>query len=253
MLVMTCNVNGIRAAKRKDFFACVANENPDVICVQEIKADAQVLAEGDFEIPGYHAHFVSAEKKGYSGVAMYSRIKPLSVSTTLGLPWADGEGRFVSAAFDDVTVASLYFPSGTTGSVRQEKKMDFLAYMSGWLEEVIASGKPHILCGDWNIAHHPIDLKNWKQNQKSSGFLPEERAWLDQCEAMGLVDAFRSCHPEVPGYSWWTYRGGARARDVGWRLDYQWLTPKHPLMVEKAWVVTEGAFSDHAPVCVQYR
>ena len=175
---------------------------------------------------------------------------PCQFDQPLGLDWADDEGRLLRARFETFDIVSLYLPSGTQGDVRQAKKMAMLAHLSQWLE---TQTQPHLLCGDFNIAHQSIDLKNWKQNQKNSGFLPEERAWLDHCQAKGYVDAFRQHHPQEPGYTWWTYRGGARARNVGWRIDHQWHSVHWPWAIDAAWVDHSVIVSDHAPLCVRYR
>jgi exodeoxyribonuclease-3 len=252
VLVMTCNVNGIRSAKQKGLFDYIQSISPDVICLQEIKADASLFEETLY-LDGYQSFVSSATKKGYSGVAIYTKQAPLAYTRTFDLLWAEAEGRFISIELPTCHVASIYFPSGTSGEHRQALKIDFLSHMSHWLEAKVFEGKPYILCGDWNIAHRAIDLKNWKQNQTHSGFLPEERAWMDHVETvLGLVDTFRLLHPQDQSYTWWTYRGDARARDVGWRIDYQWLTPSFPMSVKEAWVEKDVVCSDHAPYLVRY-
>ena len=191
--IITLNVNGIRSAAKKGFFKWLADQNADVICLQEIKAEVAQLDDPLFWPEGYHCQYYSAQKKGYSGVALYSKEKPLTVQLGLAHDLFDAEGRAVQAQFKDFSVSSLYFPSGTSGDIRQQVKYDFLDYYLKHLKELRQQQNPVILCGDWNIAHKNIDLKNWRGNQKNSGFLPEERAWLDQVfDQLGFIDAFRA-------------------------------------------------------------
>ncbi|MDX1900688.1 MAG: exodeoxyribonuclease III [Gammaproteobacteria bacterium] len=253
MRVLTFNLNGIRSAARKGFFDWLPTQNADVICLQELKAQEADLVDPIFVPEGYHAHFHYAEKKGYSGVGIYTRHKPLSVKTGLGWREADGEGRYVEVDLGGLTIASLYMPSGTSGDERQTIKFDFLNRYREHLTQQRATNQSFIICGDWNIAHREIDLKNWRSNQKNSGFLPEERAWMDALFGqMGFVDAFRILDNAPDRYTWWSHRGQARAKNVGWRIDYQVITPDLRDKVKHVQIFPEPFFSDHAPFLVEY-
>ena len=256
MRVITLNANGIRSAARKGLFDWLPQQNADLFCLQETKAQPADL-EGDpmFRPEGLHAHFQSALRKGYSGVALYSRRKPDTVLTSLGAQEFDDEGRYVEMRFGDLSVVSLYVPSGSAGPERQASKDRFLEFFLPKLREWIGSGRQYILCGDWNIAHRNIDLKNWRSNQKNSGFLPHERAWLDAAfDAVGWVDGYRALHPATEGeaYTWWSNRGNARANNVGWRIDYQIVTPGLRDKIRAASVYKDSFFSDHAPLTLDY-
>lgn len=256
MRVITLNANGIRSAARKGLFDWLPQQNADLFCLQETKAQPADL-EGDpmFRPEGWHAHFQSALRKGYSGVALYSRRKPDTVLTSLGAQEFDDEGRYVEMRFGDLSVVSLYVPSGSAGPERQASKDRFLEFFLPKLREWIGSGRQYILCGDWNIAHRNIDLKNWRSNQKNSGFLPHERAWLDAAfDAVGWVDGYRALHPATEGeaYTWWSNRGNARANNVGWRIDYQIVTPGLRDKIRAASVYKDSFFSDHAPLTLDY-
>ena len=251
--VITANLNGIRAAGRKGFFEWMLAQDPDVVCLQEIKAQMSDLDVELFKPPGYHAYFHCAEKKGYSGVGIYSKIKPLQVRTGLGWGVADQEGRYVEVDLGDVCVASLYMPSGTSSEERQTVKYDFLDRYGAHLKALREQKKEYIICGDWNIAHTKIDLKNWRTNQKNSGFLPEERAWLDQLfNEIGFVDGFRLVNQEEEQYTWWSHRGKAWEKNVGWRIDYQIITPGLKDKVKTAMIYKGERFSDHAPLMMDY-
>ena len=252
--ITTANLNGIRAAQRKGFFDWLHLQAPDVLCVQETKAHMQDLNDACFWPSAYHCHYADAEKKGYSGVGILSRHKPLAIETTLGHPIFDQEGRFIAAEFDRLIVCSIYLPSGTSGSTRQTIKYDCMDhFFTHYLQPNIASPKPIVLCGDWNIAHQQRDLKNWRNNQKNSGFLPEERAWLDRCfHELGWVDAFRVLHQADDLYTWWTYRANARANNVGWRIDYQVVSPQLRPHIQSATIHKDPIFSDHAPLAITY-
>jgi exodeoxyribonuclease-3 len=228
-------------------------QDADIICLQEIKAQEADLGDPLFHPEGYHRALHCAEKKGYSGVAIYSRLKPVSIITGLGWAEADTEGRYVETDFGKFCVASLYMPSGTSGDLRQAVKFDFLKRYALHLQTLKAQGKEYIICGDWNIAHKPIDLKNWRGNQKTSGFLPEERAWMDALfDDLGFVDAFRLVNQEPDQYTWWSNRGQAWAKNVGWRIDYQIITSGLSGLVKATSVYKETRFSDHAPVVMDY-
>jgi exodeoxyribonuclease-3 len=253
MKIISFNANGIRAATRKGFFDWFREVSPDVLCVQETKAQRHQLDDEIYHPEGWYSYYVDAEKKGYSGVAIYTKQKPLSITDSLEIQLADVEGRYIEVEFENLIVASLYLPSGSSGDIRQDVKMQFLAEYQEKLSEQIKRDKPMVVCGDFNIVHKEIDIKNWKQNQKTSGVLPEERAWLDLIfDDIGWVDAFRVVNKESEQYTWWSNRGQARAKNVGWRIDYHITSPDLKDSVQKAWVYKENWFSDHAPLILEY-
>ncbi|HEX4896311.1 MAG TPA: exodeoxyribonuclease III [Solimonas sp.] len=260
MRIISLNTNGIRSAAKKGLFDWLPAQNADVLCIQETKAQPEDLA-GDavFAPAGWHARFRSAQKKGYAGVAIYARKAPDAVLDTLGNDEFDHEGRYLEYRFGQLSVVSLYLPSGSAGPERQASKDRFLAFFLPKLREWRASGREYVICGDWNIAHRNIDLKNWRSNQKNSGFLPHERAWLDQVfgtadGGLGWVDGYRALHPTREGeaYTWWSNRGNAYANNVGWRIDYHVVTPGMGKQVRHAQVHREPRFSDHAPLVLDY-
>jgi exodeoxyribonuclease III len=261
MRIITANVNGIRAAERKGFFTWLKTQNADVVCIQETKAQEYQLEAEDFYPAGYHCHYFDAEKKGYSGVAIYSRQKPEQVTKGLGKGYEDmdAEGRFIQADFtredgSKLSVISIYLPSGSSKEERQQIKMDFLARFEITLKAMRRKRREFIICGDLNIVHKEIDITNWKSNQKNSGCLPEERAWLDELFGpLAYVDAFREVNQEAGQYTWWSNRGQAWAKNVGWRIDYQVITPGLKGTVQAASVYKEERFSDHAPLIVDYK
>lgn len=253
MRVMTLNANGIRAAHRKGFFDWMPQQQADVVCIQETKAQLHQLADEIRQPDGYHGYFNDARKPGYSGVALYSRHEPDNVVTSLGWSHADDEGRYLRADFGKLSVISLYLPSGTSGDVRQDVKYDFLDRFLELLRKMRRQRREFIICGDWNIAHTKKDIKNWRSNQKNSGFLPEERAWMDHLfDRVGYVDAFRVVNQNEDEYTWWSNRGQAWAKNVGWRIDYQVVTPGLKETVRDASIYREQRFSDHAPLIVDY-
>ena len=259
MKVITVNVNGIRAAARKGFFDWLEKQAADVVCIQETKSQEHQLEAEHFYPRGYHCYYVDAEKKGYSGVAIYSRKEPLKVVTKLGKGFEDmdAEGRFIQADFDTdigrLSVVSLYLPSGSSKEERQQVKFSFMERFTETLKAMRRQRREFIICGDWNIVHKEIDIKNWKSNQKNSGCLPEERAWLDQVFGpLGFVDAFRVVNHEAGQYTWWSNRGQAWAKNVGWRIDYQVITPGLKDRVRDAEIYKEERFSDHAPLIIEY-
>lgn len=253
MRVITANVNGIRAAERKGFFDWLAVQDADVVCIQETKAQEFQLEADVFRPDGYHCYYLDAEKKGYSGVAIFSRVKPTRVLRGLGWDEFDPEARYLEAQFQGLSVVSLYLPSGSSSDLRQEAKYRFLDQFLPHLQALRRKRREYIICGDWNIAHKEIDLKNWKGNKKNSGFLPEERAWLDTLfDEVGYVDAFRQVNQEADQYTWWSNRGQARAKNVGWRIDYQVVTPGLADKVLSASVFKDEWFSDHAPLIMDY-
>lgn len=251
--IITINLNGIRSAARKGFFDWLLHQNADVICVQELKAQEAELQNKLLNPEGYHAYFHYAEKKGYSGVGIYSRHQPKKVITGLGWDAADQEGRYVAIDLGNLCIASLYLPSGTSGDHRQVVKYDFLERYAKYLQQLKEQTGELIICGDFNIAHKPIDLKNWRANQKHSGFLPEERAWLDKLfNDIGFIDAFRLVNQEADQYTWWSNRGRAWEKNVGWRIDYQVTTPGLKSAIKSAKIFKEQRFSDHAPLIMEY-
>ena len=225
----------------------------DVVCLQETKAQIDQLSDPIFHPKGYHCHYFDAEKKGYSGTAIYCKSEPEKITKGLGFLLADTEGRYVQADFGKLSVASLYLPSGSSGDERQARKMSFMKDFMKHMKKLREQDRELIVCGDWNICHKQIDLKNWRPNQKNSGFLPEERGWLDTLyDKVGFVDAFREVNQLEDQYSWWSNRGQARANNVGWRLDYHVVTPGIAEKVVSAEIYTEQKFSDHAPVILEY-
>ncbi len=254
MRIISINLNGIRSASSKGFYEWLAQQEADVICVQELKAQAGDMTGQMLAPSGYHGHFHYAEKKGYSGVGIYSRVQPERVVAGLGITEFDAEGRYLRADYADYSVVSLYLPSGSSGEERQVVKFKFMDAFMPHLLELRASGREVVICGDWNIAHREIDLKNWRGNKKNSGYLPEERAWLTQLfDEVGWIDTFRHIHPELEAYTWWSNRGQAWAKDVGWRIDYQIATPGIARRAHAASIYKAQRFSDHAPLIIDYR
>jgi len=253
MRIITVNLNGIRSAASKGFFAWLAQQDADIVCLQELKAQAADLTEEMLAPSGYRGHFHYAQKKGYSGVGIYSRREPDAVIKGLGIAEFDNEGRYIEAQFGNLSIVSVYLPSGSSGEERQVVKFKFMASFLPHLRELRASGREAILCGDWNIAHKEIDLKNWRGNKKNSGFLPEERAWLTVLfEEAGFVDVFRYVHPELEAYTWWSNRGQSWNKNVGWRIDYQIATPGIAARAHTVNIYKAQRFSDHAPLIVDY-
>jgi exodeoxyribonuclease-3 len=253
MRIISLNANGIRSAARKGFFAWLAGQRADVVCLQETKSQEHQLSDEALRPAGFFAYYHDAEKKGYSGVALYCRREPDKV--TAGLGWADmdREGRFIQADFGPLSVISLYLPSGSSSAERQAVKFDFLARFVPVLKGFRRRRREYVICGDWNIAHTKLDIKNWRGNQKNSGFLPEERAWMDQLFGpLGFVDAFRVVNQEADQYTWWSNRGQAWSKNVGWRIDYQVITPGLKGAVKAASIYKDERFSDHAPLTLDY-
>ncbi len=254
MRIITINLNGIRSAAGKGFYEWFAQQDADIVCLQELKAQAADMTGQMLAPYGYHGYFHYAEKKGYSGVGIYCREQPQQVTAGLGIAEFDAEGRYLCADFANLSVVSLYLPSGSSGEERQAVKFKFMAAFMPHLRALRASGREVVICGDWNIAHKEIDLKNWRGNKKNSGFLPEERAWLTELfDDAGFADVFRRIHPELEAYTWWSNRGQAWAKDVGWRIDYQIATPGIAAQAKAASIYKAQRFSDHAPLIVDYR
>jgi len=260
MKIITFNVNGIRATTRKGFWDWFAKQDVDILCMQELKAHEHQIPE-EAKPGGYHRFYHFAGKPGYSGVALYSRHKPDAVHIGLGAvdpgtDWSDidAEGRYIQADFGNLSVISIYFPSGSSSEARQAVKYTFLDRFLPFITRLKNEGREIILCGDVNIAHNNIDLKNWRGNRKNSGFLPQERAWMDRLlNDAGFVDVFRMLYPEKEQYSWWSNRGRAREKNVGWRIDYHICTPTVATTIHKISVFTDSWYSDHAPVSAIFK
>ena len=253
--IISLNLNGIRSAWSKNVLPWVVAQQADIICLQELKAQLPDLTSEMNSPDGMHAFYHCAEKKGYSGVGIWSRRKPDQVIEGFDGGEFDAEGRYIRADFGNLSVISLYLPSGSSSHERQEAKFRFLDVFYPHMQALRAAGREIVLCGDWNIAHQEIDLKNWKSNKKNSGFLPEERAWLSNVfNQQGWVDVYRNRYPDVgdEAYTWWSNRGQAWANNVGWRIDYQIATPGIAVTAQQAMVYKAERFSDHAPLIIDY-
>ncbi len=254
MRVISVNTNGIRAASRKGFFDWLPTQQADFVCIQETKAQIDQLTDDMFHPQGYHCAYYDALKKGYAGTAIYSLHEPLEVIRGYGDAEFDNEGRYLEYRYRNLSVVSLYAPSGSSGDHRQESKWRFLDSFQTHLQSLRRKRREFIICGDWNIAHNNIDLKNWKSNQKNSGFLPEERAWLsDLFDRIGFVDGFRVVDQREEQYTWWSNRGQSWDKNVGWRIDYQVVTPGLRERVQSASIYKDERFSDHAPLIMDYQ
>ena len=253
MRIITLNVKGIRAAARKGFFDWLPKTNADFVCLQEVRAGLEQIEDPMYWPAGYECHYQPAEKPGYSGVAVFSRRKTDAVIPQVGFPGFDAEGRYLEVQLGNLSVVSFYLPSGTSGDARLNFKYECMDYLDGVFKRMVASGRDVVVCGDWNIAHKEIDLKNWRGNRKNSGFLPAERAWLDRLyDDIGMVDTFRMIDPNPERYTWWSNRGQAYAKNVGWRLDLQVATPGLAALGKSASIYTTERFSDHAPLTLNY-
>jgi len=251
--IATLNCNGIRAAARKGLYEWLPRQALDVLCLQETRCGDADVAGREFRPRGWHVEWLHAERKGYSGVALYSRRPPDRVIRGFGSGEFDREGRYLEARFGALSIVSLYLPSGSSSPERQAAKFRFLAEFLPYLERLRRARRQYLLCGDWNIAHREIDLKNWRANQKNSGFLPEERAWLDELFGrVRYVDAFRAVNQRPEQYTWWSNRGQAWAKNVGWRIDYQVASAALGERVQTASIWTKSRFSDHAPLIIDY-
>lgn len=251
--IISANLNGIRSASKKGFFDWMGKQDADMVCVQELKAQAADMTEAFLAPHGYHGYFHYAEKKGYSGVGLYTRHKPERVVTGFGNTEFDSEGRYVEVQYPHLAVISVYVPSGSSSEERQQAKFRFMESFLPHLLQLKASGREIVLCGDVNIAHKEIDIKNWKGNLKNSGFLPEERAWIGELfDTHGYVDVFRSLDPRPDQYTWWSNRGQAYAKNVGWRIDYHLATPKLAETAHICSIYKDEKFSDHAPLSIDY-
>lgn len=253
MKIISYNLNGIRSAISKGLLTWLEQESPDVFCVQETKAQADQIDTLAFAELGYHTFAHSAEKKGYSGVAIFSKREPDRVVAGMGVPVFDAEGRVLRADFADLTVVCVYVPSGTTGDIRQAFKMQFLDAFLNYLNTLRQTRENIIVCGDYNICHKPIDINHPERQVGVSGFLPEEREWLDQLEASGMIDSFRLFDTSPERYSWWSYRFRARERNAGWRIDYHWVSQPLRSRIAGADILTDAQHSDHCPVMVEIK
>lgn len=253
MRIISLNANGIRAAAKKGVFDWLPSQDADIVCIQETKAQEHQLSDEIFRPAGYSTYYVDAEKKGYSGVAIYSRLPVDKVITEMGCEEFDKEGRYVEVQVGKLSFVSLYAPSGSSGDHRQESKERFMDYFLPYLQSLKRKRRNYIISGDWNIAHKEIDLKNWKGNKKNSGFLPHERAWMDSVfDDLGYADAFREVNQEADQFTWWSNRGQAWANNVGWRIDYQVVSPKLRGTARAASIYKDERFSDHAPLIMDY-
>jgi len=255
MRIISANLNGIRSAVKKGFLPWLAKQNADFVCLQELKAQAADMTADMLNPEGLYGYFHYAEKKGYSGVGVYARHQPEQVIQGLGIPEIDAEGRYLELVYDGLSVISVYLPSGSSGDHRQAAKFAFMDHFYKHLGELMRRGREVVLCGDWNIAHKEIDLKNWKGNMKNSGFLPQEREWLTRVFGeLGWMDVYRCLHPDTTGeaYTWWSNRGQAWAKNVGWRIDYHIATQGLCAKARAASIYKDERFSDHAPLTVDY-
>jgi exodeoxyribonuclease-3 len=253
--VVTLNLNGIRSASSKGFLDWMKRQRADVVCVQELKALAEDLTPALRKVGSLAGHFHFSQRRGYSGVGLYCRREPDRLIEGVGIPDIDAEGRYLQADFGPLSVVSLYVPSGSSGPERQAAKFRFMERFYPHLRRLAKSGREFIVCGDVNIAHREVDLMNWRSNQKNSGFLPEERAWLGKVfDNLKFVDVHRRLCPDATGeaYTWWSNRGQAWAKNVGWRIDYQLATPGIAATAKKAVVYKAQRFSDHAPLIIDY-
>jgi len=251
MKIISYNVNGIRAALKKDFVGWLQKENPDIICLQETKANKEQVETNLISDLGYHLFWFSAQKKGYSGVAIFSKQKPDRVIEGIGIEKYDFEGRMIRADFGNFTLINSYFPSGTTGTVRQDFKMEYLADVQKFIDELKKERPNILLCGDYNICHKPIDISKPENKKGVSGFLPEEREWVTNFIDSGFIDSFRMFDDSADKYSWWSYRAGSRAKNLGWRIDYHMVSEPLRSKIKSAKILSDIVHSDHCPILVE--
>ena len=251
--IASYNVNGIRAATRKGLYSWIEESSPDLICFQEMRSTEQDMPKLLAEL-NYNKYHEIAQKKGYSGVSIFSTNPANAILNGIGVNWIDDEGRVLTAEYDDFRLVSAYFPSGTAGDLRQDMKMEFLNHFLRFAIDLKRDGKPTIIAGDFNICHLDIDIHNPDKQHKTSGFLPEERAWVTQLLSIGYADAFRKIHPTLKNaYSWWSYRAGSKARNKGWRIDYHMVSDTMIERILEAKIESKWNMSDHAPVTITYR
>jgi exodeoxyribonuclease III len=253
MRVITLNLNGIRSAASKGFFQWMRRQEADVVCVQETRAHPEQCSPQMLRPKGYFGFLHCGERKGYAGVAIYTRRQPDNVRMGMGVSDFDNEGRYVQVDFGPLSIASLYLPSGSSSPARLAAKLYFMREFYPFLRSLRDAGREHLICGDWNIAHREIDLKNWRSNRKNSGFLPEERDWLTGIfDELNYVDVFRALNVSPEQYTWWSNRGDAWAKNVGWRIDYQIATPGLASAARAESIYKRKRFSDHAPLTIDY-
>ena len=249
--IFSYNVNGIRAALRKDFASWLKTNNADIVCLQEIKANLEQFDESVFTDLGYDCYWNSAEKKGYSGVAILSKTKPNHIEYGCDIAKIDFEGRIIRADFDNFSLMSAYFPSGSSGDIRQAFKMKFLSKFQNYINQLKKDFPKLIISGDYNICHRAIDIHNPQRNKNTSGFLPEEREWMNVFITSGFIDSFRHLNPEPHNYSWWSYRANARAKNLGWRIDYNMISENLLPNLSRSAILSQARHSDHCPVLVE--
>ncbi len=253
MRVLTLNVCGIRASQKKGLYQWLKRQKADYICLQEVRATEDQIDSNLFTLNGYRRYLSVAEKKGYSGVCIYTKHKPDNIYKNFGSNFFSKEGRFISLEYKKYRIISIYFPSGSSGEERQNLKYKFMLKFEIYLKKIRKDKKASIICGDWNIAHKQIDIKNWRSNQKNSGFLPEEREWMDKIiNKFGFIDAFRKINNLPDQYTWWSNRGRAWDKNVGWRIDYHIVTPNIKDIIKKAKIYKDKRFSDHSPLIIDY-
>ena len=253
MKIYTWNVNGLRAIAKKGFFDFINNEKPDILCIQETKLQEEQIDDSIKNIEGYYTYFSFAEKKGYSGVAIFSKIKPNNIQYGIGIYEFDSEGRILIAEYDDFTLLNIYFPNGKMSDERLDYKLRFYGAIMDYSKKLLDEGKKLIICGDYNTAHNEIDLKNPKSNEKSSGFLPIEREYMDKFLGKGFIDAYRYIYPEKIEYTWWSYMFNARQKNVGWRIDYHFVSNNLIDRISDVKILTDVLGSDHCPVMLDLK
>ena len=251
MKIITYNLNGIRAAMSKGLIDWISQVSPDVLCVQEIKANPDQVGVFEFEELGYHHYWYPAQKKGYSGVAIFTKQKPKHIEYGCGIKEYDDEGRILRIDFEEFSVMSVYHPSGSSGDLRQAFKMEWLGAFLNYINQLKATYPKLVICGDFNICHKAIDIHNPKSNANTSGFLPEEREWMEQFINSGFVDSFRYFNQEPHQYSWWSYRAGSRAKNLGWRIDYNFVTDNLKNRISRSVILSSAIHSDHCPVLLE--
>ncbi len=251
MKIVTYNVNGLRSAINKNFYDWVKAVDCDVLCLQEVKATPEQIDHSIFESFGYNAYWHPAEKKGYSGVAIFSKINPVNVQIGMDNEVYDREGRVIRIDFNDFSILNVYMPSGTSGEERQMFKYMWLDDFYDYISKLKVEYPNLIICGDYNICHQPIDIHNPKSNANSSGFLPEERAWISKFLDLGFIDSFRYFNQEPHHYTWWSYRAGARSKNLGWRIDYQMITKELSDRLQRTIILSDAKHADHCPVLLE--